>query len=490
MRFLKKLLPFAVIAVAALLLLYLPEIGPERYTDLGSFFRTELRRQAYSGYAVAVVQDGSVLYVDAFGTDGRGEKLSVDTPLLIGSISKTVAGLVTLSLERDKRISIDSPVRETLPWFGFWPGSHGDGSGIAIRHLLSHTTGASRRSFDDFHPEAGDLGSAAMALAAAQPEAAPGERAEYLDTDYQLLAFVLEKSTGVSFADLASVRVFKPLGMDRSSADPARVAGVLPKGGASFFGTSLPRDQKAQPFGAASGCIVSTAQDMSKYLAYLSGPEKLARTPVPARYIHSLYEPLLPSSPYSYGWKLGTRDGTLEASENDYHTGFSAGIAFWPQKRAAVVILAPQNSLLQQRIALPSLIEGARRILAGGESPRPFPLIRLYLLLAIVAVVQLLALIVQTADALGWARDVRCRVEASGSEGPRRLALFLQWLGIAARAALVLALPAILRLVLSRSLSWADLFSLEPSFAAWFLTVAVFGALRNAARIAWLQGTR
>ena len=47
MRFLKKLVPFVIIAGAALLLLYLPDIGPERYTDLGGFFKTERKRQAY-----------------------------------------------------------------------------------------------------------------------------------------------------------------------------------------------------------------------------------------------------------------------------------------------------------------------------------------------------------------------------------------------------------------------------------------------------------
>ena len=87
MKFLKKLLPFAVILAAALLLLYLPDIGPERYTDLAAFFRTELKRQGFSGYTVAVVKDGSVLYVDAFGTDGQGEALTVDTPMAIGSLS-------------------------------------------------------------------------------------------------------------------------------------------------------------------------------------------------------------------------------------------------------------------------------------------------------------------------------------------------------------------------------------------------------------------
>jgi CubicO group peptidase (beta-lactamase class C family) len=491
MRFIKKIAPFAVIIAAALLLLYLPDTGPERTKDLGSFFRSELRRQAYCGYAVAVVKDGSVLYVDAFGNDGLGKPLSPETPFLLGAASKTFTGLVTLSLAREGLVSIDRPVIEYLPWFAIGAGGPAaGGTPMTLRHLLSHTSGVSDRAFDDLHPAAPDLESAVRGFALALPKEAPGLHERYLDTDYQVTGLVLEAATKVAFADLVSSRILNPLGMTRSSARPDKVAGALPAGSGCFFGANLPRKQAIPAFGAPSGYIVSTAQDMSAYLAYLTGPERLPRTPVPARDMHILFEPLLPSSHYSYGWHIEGSGKELMASRVGSLDGFSASLVLWPGKRDGIVILAPQNSLLQSLVALPSLVEGARRIVMDGQADRLFPLVRFYILLAVAAAVHLLALTFQIAGAISWARDVRGRSEASGSASPLRFGAFLAWAGIVFRVALLALVPTLLSLAFSRQLTWAAAFSFEPGLAAWFVVASAMGLLRNAARLAWLRGSR
>jgi CubicO group peptidase (beta-lactamase class C family) len=491
MRFLKKLVPFVIIAGAALLLLYLPDIGPERYTDLGGFFKTERKRQAYVGYAVAVVQDGSVLYVDAFGNDGAGKPLSIDSPLLLGSVSKTFTGLVTLSLQREKLVSIDAPVRQYLPWFGFQP-AQGIGSGldVSLRHLLSQTSGVSDRDFDDVHALAPDLESAVRSMQTARPRAPAGAKPQYIDSGYQAVALALESATKLDYADLVSSRILRPLGMDRSSASPAAVADVLTPGSGSFFGMAIPRKPAVPAFGAPSGYMVSTASDMAKYLAYLAGPEKVPRTPVPARYIRTLYEPLVESSPYTYGWRVSGEGADLEASHAGSLEGYSASITLWPGKRAGIVILAPQNDLLQSWLVAPVLVNGAKRIMFEGSSDRPFPIGRLYILLAVAAVVHLLALLLQTGGALNWSRDVRCRVEAAGSSGPLHFARARNWFGIAVRLAVASFVPLSLGMVFGRRVTWPMAFALEPSLASWLLAAVFFGVMRNVARLAWLRAPR
>lgn len=491
MKFLKKILPFAVIIGATLLLLYLPDRGPERYTDLATYFKSERGRQAYVGYAVAAVSDGSILYLDAFGADGSGKPLSIDTPFCVGAVSESFTGLATLSLERDRKVSIDRPVVEYLPDFGFAPGgASGDGSTVTLRHLLSHTSGVSDRDFDDDHPEARDLEGSAQALKRARPRALPGKEEHYIDTGYQMVGLVLEKAGGEPFADLMEHRVFKPLGMSKSSAAADKVAAALPMGSGSFFGAALPRRQLLLSAGAPSTYIVSTPEDMAKYLAFLAGPEKLKRPPVSPRAVGALFEPLEAVSGYSYGWRIAGKGRELSAAHSGSLEAFSASAALWPVRRSGLVILAPQNSLLQSLVAMPALVDGARRIMQDGSAPRLFPLGRLYILLAVIAIVHVLALALQTGGALSWAKEVRGRADAAGGRAPVVFAVTRSSLGVAVRIALAIAAPIALSAIFGRRVTWATAFALEPGIAAWAVAALAFGSLRNVARLAWLKGPR
>lgn len=481
MKVFKRIAPFVVIAAAALLLLYSPDIAPEHYTDLATFFRIEMMRQGYSGFSVAAVADGSVLYVDGFGRDGWGGKIGPDTRLFAPAAAKSMTALAAYSLVRDRRLSLDLLVRDYLPWFVL-----GGGKGEAtVRNLLSHTSGVSDSAFDDAHPGAPDLESAALAMVGAVAKDAPGARFHYLDTDYQVLGLAMERAAGKDYATILSERVFAPLGMKSSSARPGA---PLPRGSASFFSLALPRASPSSPFGAPSGYVVTTASDMGQYMAFLLGPEKFARAPMAPHVVGALFNPLVPGAPYGYGLFLGRDSGGRFAYHDGALDGFSSRMALWPDKKAGIVVLAAQSSLMQSLISLPAMTEGARRIMLDGSAPRPFPLGRLYILMAVVAMVHVLALALQTGGALRWAKEVRDKCEAKGTKGPARLASVRCWAGIAIRAAFALFVPSAIGSAFGRALSWKILFELEPGLATWFLSALMFASLRNAARLAWIGG--
>jgi CubicO group peptidase (beta-lactamase class C family) len=481
MKVLKRLIPYAVIVAAALLLLYSPDIAPDRYTDLATFFRVEMKRQGYSGFSVAAVSDGSVLYVDGFGVDGSGRAIGADTPLFAPAAAKSMAALAAYSLVRDGSLSLDRPVRDYLPWFSL-AGGRGEPS---IRNLITHTTGLSDASFDDSHAAAGDLEAAVHSMVGAIPISRPGSSFHYIDTDYQALALAMEKAAGKPYAAILADRIFRPLGMKTSS---ARGSDPLPRGATSFFAIAMPRAAPRSAFGAPSGYVISTASDMGQYMAFLLGPEKFKRGPLPARLVPALFQPLLSGCPYGYGLFLGQSDGGRFAYHDGALDGFSSRIALLPDKRTGIAILAAQVSLLQSLVSLPALTDGARRIVLEGSAARPFPLGRLYILLAVAACVQLLALALQTGGALRWAKEVRDKTEAKGTRGPTRFAAFRSWAGIAIRAAIALGFPALIGLAFGRQVDWNILFELEPGLAVWCLSLCMFGILRNAARLVWLRG--
>jgi CubicO group peptidase (beta-lactamase class C family) len=482
MKFLRRIAPFAVVAVAILLLLYSPDIAPDHYTDLATFFRVERKRQGYSGFSVAVVDDGSILYVDGFGVDGSGAKIGPDTPLYAPALANSMAALSAYSLSLQGRLSLDKPVRGYLPWFAFADGSGGD---VTLRHLISHTSGLSDVSFDDVHTAAPDLEAAVRSMISARPSGRPGMRFQYIDTDYQALALAMEKATGKSYAAILSERVFAPLGMKSSSGSAPFYP---PLGASSFFALPLSRPAVSSSFGASSGYVITTAADAGQYLAFLLGPEKFPHGSVPPRAVSALFEAPVPGFPYGYGFVLGQQSGSFAAFHDGSLDGFSSRVILWPDKRIGVVVLAAQSSLLQSRLALPAMAAGVRRIILEGSAPRPFPLGRLYILLAVVAVVSIFALVFQTSGALRWAKEIRDKAEAKGSRGPIRFAIFRSWSGIIVRVLILALLPAILGLAFEKTVSWRTLMQLEPGIVAWCMIICVLGALRNAARLAWIRG--
>jgi CubicO group peptidase (beta-lactamase class C family) len=431
---------------------------------------------------VAAVQDGSVLYVDGFGKDGTGTAIGPDSPLYAPAAAKSMAALAAYSLARERRLSLDQPVRDYLPWYELAGGKGGD---VTVRDLIAHTSGLADDAFDDAHPAAADLESAARSMVGARPSAAPGKRFQYIDTDYQALALIMEMAAGKPYASILDERIFEPLRMKSSS---CRVPAFPPSGSSSFFALPLPRPAVRLAFGASSGYVTTTAADMGQYMAFLLGPEKFKRGPIPPRAVAALFEPLVPLAPYGYGFFLGREKDARVAYHDGSLDGFSSRIVLWPGKKAGVAVIAAQSSLLQSLLSLPALTDGARRIMQEGSSPRPFPLGRLHILLAVVAVVSILGLVVQTGGALHWTKEVRDKAEAKGTRGPIRLAVLRCWSDIVLRVAVAVYFPAAVGLAFGRAVSWNVLFMLEPGLAAWCLIICAFGALRDAARLAWIRG--
>ncbi len=494
MKVWKKILPFLIIVGAALLLLYIPDVGPEKYTELSTYFQTERGRQSYIGYAVVIIRDGEIYYVDTFGSDGSGKELSGDTPFCLGAISESFTGFAALCLEKSGKLSLDTPVVSYLPGFGFAAqGKNGDGSTVTLRHLLTHTSGVSSLDFDDYHFDTRDLNASVRVLKSAVPRALPGVEEHYIDTGYQTIGLVLEKQSGELFDDLLENLIFKPLKMEKSSAGADKIAGALPMGASSFFGFAMPRRQTLSSGAAPSNYIVSTPRDMSVYLRFLLAPQKTKKLPLSglrSSDVAKLFVPLAANSGYAYGWRVSGKDKELSVDHLGPLGSSSAAVSLWPAQASGIAILAPQNSLLQSLVAMPALIRGARQILSDGSTSRPFPLSRLYILLAVVAIVHILALALQTGGALSWAKDVKGRAEASDGKGPIIWAIVRSWLGIAVRIALCVVTPYIFSAVFGRRVGWSTAFALEPGIASWAVAAISFGILRNVARLAWLRGPR
>jgi len=209
---------------------------------------------------------------------------------------------------------------------------------------------------------------------------------------------------------------------------------------------------------------------------------------MPTQRARELLEPAVPGIPYAFGWSIGEEGGAALLESEGSQAGFSSRIAIWPGEKSAIAIVAPENSLLHATISLPALSSAARRIMTEGSAAKPFPVGRLYILLAVAAAVNCAGLVYQTGAARRWAKYARDKAEARGSRGPLVFATVRTCVGLAVRLAVAHAFPAALGLILGKAATWKTAFDAEPAIAAWCASACFFGALRNIARLSWLVG--
>src|SRR5215468_3483544 len=165
------------------------------------------------GLAIAVVQNGEVALVRAFGLRDveAGLKVTTDTQFLIGSVTKsfTATGLAVLMDER--RLDWKKPVRDYIPEFRLHDAVATDR--ITVRDLLCHHSGLPRH---DWIWMPGDLSPAQMLSAMRYLEPSDDIRStfQYLNLGYLVASMVAERVSGQSWPEFTRARLTDKLRMN------------------------------------------------------------------------------------------------------------------------------------------------------------------------------------------------------------------------------------------------------------------------------------
>ncbi|MDH5759180.1 MAG: beta-lactamase family protein [Gemmatimonadota bacterium] len=195
------------------------------------------------GCAVAVAEKGLTVLSRAYGMADLEHGIP-NTPGTIfegGSLSKQFTSAAIVLLALDGKLSLDDDVRAYLPEVPDY------GHVITLHHLMTHTSGLrdwgsvaeisgwGREERSHGHADVLDIVSRQSAL-----NYEPGHEYSYTNTGYNLLAMIVDRVSGMSFAEFSRKRIFEPLGMthtqwrddyrrivpDRSTAYDARADGT------------------------------------------------------------------------------------------------------------------------------------------------------------------------------------------------------------------------------------------------------------------------
>nr|WP_295934900.1 serine hydrolase domain-containing protein [uncultured Dyadobacter sp.] len=179
------------------------------------------RRKKNAGFNgnVLIVQKGKILYQNSFGFAHMRAKdtLTTDSRFQLASLSKPFTAVAVLKLIQEGRVSLDDSVQRFFPDFPY--------HGVKVDMLLSHRSGLPNYiySFNDSvrhgrkYPDNLDiLDWYAKVVPTPQPYNRPGRSFNYCNTNYCVLAAIVEKVTGDSFGKYLNNEIFTPLGMQNT----------------------------------------------------------------------------------------------------------------------------------------------------------------------------------------------------------------------------------------------------------------------------------
>lgn len=324
------------------------------------FVESERQASGIPGIALAIVHGGQAAHVRGFGDDGRGQAITGDTPFPIGSLTKSFTALLVHQAVDARQLDVDAPVQRVLPWFRV--ADEAASKRITLRHLLNQTSGFSRA--DGIAPllagNRASIDELARGLATVRLNRPVGERYEYSNLNYVLLAAVLQTATGRSWRELMQDRVLRSLAMVHSHVDhaAARRDGMTDVH-QIVFGVPVAQEVELLPAFEPTGGLVASANDMARYLQML-----LAEGAAPSGRVLSaagVAQLLAPASPpghstllaadfdfrYGEGWFVGPFGAAPDAR---WHLGslmpFAAWMVLLPETKQAVVVLINANTEL------------------------------------------------------------------------------------------------------------------------------------------------
>lgn len=333
-------LPFAVLA-AGFTTLSAQEAPPVDPAAVDAVFAA-FDSPTSPGCVVGVSRNGAPVLLRAYGMADLEHDVA-NTPSSVmepGSVAKqfTAAAVVLLALEG--KLSLDDDIRRYIPELPAYP------TPVTIRHLLNHTSGLrdwgsvaeiegwprTRRAHTHVH---------VLDILSRQRELnyPAGAYYSYTNSGYNLQAILVERVSGMSFADFTRARIFEPLGMTRTQwrDDFNRVVKDRAIAYRSVVGGGW---AMLMPFEDVhgNGGLLTTVEDLLRFTqnletGALGGPHFLEE-------MHR--QGVLTSGQviaYASGLQVGTYKGVPQVQHSGSTAGYRGHLARFPDQKVAVAVM-------------------------------------------------------------------------------------------------------------------------------------------------------
>lgn len=292
------------------------------------------------GVVVLVASHGRVIFLRGYGVRDLKSRRPVtpNTHFEIGSVTKQFTAAAIMQLLNAGKLSLEDTLSKYVP-------TYTAGASVTIQQLLWQTSGIPN------YVENPDIMKIASTV---QPSLAgvlnliahkplrftPGTEWAYSNTNYFLLAHIIEVTSGETYQQYLREYIFKRAGMSDTGfvSDEPRLADMA-RGYLTSVGAVVPSPRFFSGWAAGAGDIVSTAPDMNRWDDAL-----LAGKLVPMRYVGMMRTSGKLKSGSSTGYGMGwyihePKNGAVIIWHNGGTFGFSADNNTYPSSDATIIVM-------------------------------------------------------------------------------------------------------------------------------------------------------
>lgn len=283
--------------------------------------------------SLTVSQDGTVIYSRAIGNSLISEKekkpANVSTKYRIGSITKTFTATMIFQLVEEGKLKLTDSLDKFFP-------NVPNAKKITVGNLLNHRSGLHNFTNDAEYaaymkqPKTAD--EMLAVISKSKPDFEPNAKADYSNSNYVLLGYIIEKASGKSYKTFLKEKISAKIGLQNTS-----VGSKISAGDNESYSYDYVADWKAStetdmsiPGGA--GAIVSTSADLTKFAEALFNGKLVSET--------SLNQMKTMTEGYGMGMFQYPLGGKKAFGHTGGIDGFRSMLIYVPEEKLSIAYIA------------------------------------------------------------------------------------------------------------------------------------------------------
>lgn len=392
--------------------------------SIEEFINQQMNNGDIPGLSVTIVKEDKTLYQGGFGYSDIDSQQPVtsDTLFELGSNSKAFTALGVLKLAKDKKIHIEAPITDYIPWLKME--YKGQEATVTVEDILYHTSGIPFNTIDKIPVSTNQnaIEETVRTLQGIELDSVPGEIYQYATINYDILGLLIENVTGDTYEAYIQKNVLEPMSLNNTYLYNNEFDAKLMAQGYKPLWLK-PHKYEAPNYAGnkPAGYIISNGIDMGKWLKIQLGTSKESRFDkelINASHDpnHSI-KPLSDGASYAAGWFV-YQNGGGELAHGGNNPNYSSYLFIRPEERIGIAVLSNINSKYVENLAL-----GIDQILLNNnttiEDVMDVNLIADYISIAIIGasmIVIVLTLLMSGKVIWGWVQKKRY-VEKTGKQG-------------------------------------------------------------------------